>query len=231
MALRSDEAANQAEVERDKKFRGNVGKGIATAASLGSAVVAGPLAARVMPFLNEYIPAALAVKGISKVSPKLGAFLKKGEEMGMNVQGGLDFLKEKIGKGAEPPKENRNVIQQYSPELHQFIDSEIQKGRTAIEAGALAQNDKRFKDVISKLSKDHKSPWSSILETAYGSQTQQKSPSQNAQSIKDLLAQGAFGGQPQQSPPQGQQFQQGGGDQAKQQLMQAMQALTQKLRT
>jgi hypothetical protein len=193
MVLRSEEQANEAEVERDKRFRGNVGKGAAAAASIGTAAVAGPLAARVMPFLNQYIPAALAVKGINKVSPKLGSFLKKGEEMGLNVQEGLDFLKEKLTKGTETAKESRNLIQQYSPELHEFIDQEIKKGRTAIEAGAIAQHDKRFKDVITKLSKDHKTPWSSILESVYGSQGQAQPQSQQQQPPQQPGQQGGQG--------------------------------------
>ena len=67
MVLRSDEVANQAEVERDQRFRGNVAKGITSAGSLATAAVGGGLAARVLPFLNQYIPPGLAMKGINKV--------------------------------------------------------------------------------------------------------------------------------------------------------------------
>lgn len=170
MVLRSDEQANQEQVERDQRFRGNVGKGAAIAASLGTAAVGGPLAARVMPFLNQYIPAGLAMKGIQKVSPKLGAFLKKGQEMGMNVEEGLSFIKDKLGgnKTSQSAKQNDNVIKQYSPELHQFMKDAIAKGRGVLEAGAEAQGDKKFKRIIAMMTKDHKSPWSAILRTAYG---------------------------------------------------------------
>jgi hypothetical protein len=168
MVLRSDEQANEAEFERDKKFRGNLGKGVAAAASLGTAAVAGPLAARIMPFLNQYIPPALAMKGIEKVSPRLGTFLRKGQEMGLDVEDGLNFLKDKLSKSAEPAKEKRNIIEQYSPELHKFISEEVSKGRAPIEAAAIAQHDKRFSSIINKLSKDHKTPWSSIIDSIYG---------------------------------------------------------------
>lgn len=187
MVLRSDEQANESEIERDKRFRGNIGKGIATAASLGTAAVAGPLAAKVLPFLNKYIPAGLAVKGINKVSPKLGSFLKKGQEMGLDVESGLNFLKEKLGgnKPSEPAKESRNVIEQYSPELHQTILGEIQKGRSPLEAGALASMDKTgrksFKSIIEKLEKDHKSPLSAIIQTVYGGSKQVQPQQQEAQ--------------------------------------------------
>lgn len=169
MVLRSDEVANQAEVERDARFRSNLTKGISAAASLGTAAVGGTLAAKVMPFLNQYIPPGLAMKGINKVSPKLGAFLQKGHEMGLDVGEGLSFIRDKLGENnRETAKENRNIIQQVSPELHSFIDQEIRKGRKPIEAGAIAQNDKRFVDVIKKLMKAHKTPWSSIIQSVYG---------------------------------------------------------------
>lgn len=170
MILRSDEQANEAEIERDKRLRSGIGKSIAATGSLATASVASPLASKIMPFLNQYIPSALAVKGIERVSPKLGSFLRKGKDMGLDIEEGLNFFKEKFSsdKSNEPAKENRNIIQQYSPELHQFIDQQVKSGRSAIEAGAIAQADKRFSGIINKLSKDHKTPWSNILESVYG---------------------------------------------------------------
>lgn len=207
MVLRSDEAANQAEVERDKKFRGSVGRGAASAASIAAGTAAGTMASRIMPFLNQYIPAGFAMKGINKVSPKLGSFLQKGHEMGLDVEDGLNFIKEKIGgENKEPAKQQRNIIEQESPELHTFIDQEIRKGRKPIEAAALAQNDKRFGSIIQKLMKTHKTPWSSIIESIYGNgdmaqpsqqqaqpqgqqqQTQQGQGGSGAQKLMDILA-------------------------------------------
>jgi hypothetical protein len=186
MVLRSDEEANQAEIERDKRLRGNIAKGVKAAASIGAASVGGPLASKIMPFLNQYIPSSLAVKGISKVSPKLGSFLKKGQEMGLDIEEGLNFIKNEMSgeKAKENAKENRNIIEQYSPELHQFIDQEIKKGRKPIEAGAIAQNDKRFKNVIGKLMKDHKTPWSNILESVYGSSEMAQQPQNTSSEVQ-----------------------------------------------
>lgn len=188
MVLRSDEIANESEIERDKRFRSNVGKGIATAASLGTAAIAPGIASKIMPFLNQYVPTALAVKGIDKISPKLGSFLKKGQEMGLNIEEGLDFIKQKLGgeKKSENAKDNRNIIEQYSPELHQFILGEIQNGRSPLEAGAIAtlsrKGEEGFKKIIDQIVKDHKTPWSAILETVYGSQKGgQKTPNPTAQ--------------------------------------------------
>lgn len=179
MILRPDEEANRSDIERDENFRSTVNKGIGTVATLGTAAGIG----RIMPFLSKYIPADLAIKGLRKVSPKIADFLQRGKSMGLNVEEGIQYVKDTLNpKTSEPPaKENRNIIEQYSPELHQFIDQEIKKGRKAIEAGALAQSDKRFKQVIDKISKDHKTPWSAILQTVYGDQSIQPQQQQNQQ--------------------------------------------------
>lgn len=171
--MRPDEQANLADIERDEKFRKNLQRGAASAATLGTGLVASGLTSKILPFLNEYIPADLAVKGISKISPKLGDFLKRGQSMGLKVEEGLQYVKDQIiPKGR--PQESRNVIEQYSPELHQFIVEQIRQGRSPLEAGALAQLEskgaKGFKSIIDKITKDHKAPWSAILQSAYGDQ-------------------------------------------------------------
>jgi hypothetical protein len=177
--LRPDEKATNSEIERSQsrdrslKTLGKAGLTAAGTAIGGSLLgVGSKLASKVMPFLNEYIPAELAMKGINKVSPELGNFLKSGMKEGLDVKEGLNFIKENLiqQSSQEQAKENRNVIEQYSPELHQFIDQEIRKGRNPIEAGTIAQQDKRFSNIINKLSKDHNTPWSNILESVYGGQ-------------------------------------------------------------
>lgn len=162
--MRPDEEANRAEIQRDKKTRSNIAKGVGTAATLA----VGGASARVLPFLSRFIPTDLAMKGLSKVAPKLSDFLKRGQSMGLNVEEGIQYIRDSMEPKKEPPKEDRNIIEQYSPELHQFIDQQIRGGRKPIEAAAIAQNDKRFSSVINKLSKDHNTPWSSIIDSVYG---------------------------------------------------------------
>ncbi len=102
---------------------------------------------------------------------RANSILKKGQEMGLKVEDGLNFIKEKV----EPAKEKRNIVEQYSPDLHQFIQEQIQKGVSPIQAGAIAQagiKGKNFESAIKKLVKDHKTDWSSILQTVYGSGTE-----------------------------------------------------------
>jgi len=171
--LRPDEQALISENERSRSTNKLVKKGVNTAIGAGTAAAGfgTGIASRILPFLNEFIPADLAMKGINKISPQLGSFLKKGMEKGLDLNEGLNFIKDNInGKEnkKEPAKQSKNIIEQESPELHQFIDQEIRKGRKPIEAAALAQNDKRFSGAIQKLMKAHKTPWSSIIESIFG---------------------------------------------------------------
>jgi len=184
--LRPDEQATYGEIERSQRMDRNI-KGAAKTAGKASltagsfALASGTkLASRILPFLSEYVPSDLAVKGINKISPELGGFLKKGMEKGLNIQDGLDFVKENLTKQNEPAKANGNIIQQYSPELHDFIEQEIKKGRSPLQAGGIAVSDRRFSDIIKKLSKEHKMPWSSILESVYGADEMAQQPTQQA---------------------------------------------------
>jgi hypothetical protein len=164
--MRPDERANQELIERDKRFRGNLKSAAGAALGTGLSMAS----SKVLPFLSEYLPVDLAMRGLDKVSPAIGKFLRKGQSMGLDIKEGMNYVKEQIipKKETEQPQEKRNIIEQYSPELHQFIDQEVRKGRPLIQVGAIAQNDRRFADVINKLQKDHKTPWSNILQSIYG---------------------------------------------------------------
>ena len=156
-------------------------KALKTVASAGASVlpaVAGAkIIGKVMPFLSKYIPTDLAIKGLSKIDPRFGKFIKKSMQEGYDFDEVKEFIQEKVS-GAEkeseqPAQENTNIIQQFSPALHEFIDEQLKRGRSPLEAGAIAQNDKRFSDAINKITKAHKSPWSAILQTVYGGQQEQ----------------------------------------------------------
>jgi len=197
----------------------------ATGIGAGSAVIK-----RVLPFLNKFIPQDMAIKGISKINPTLGKFISTSINQGHAVDDVFSYIKNKATANAgeaqameqeelynqkqqaKKPKENRNVIQQYSPELHQFIAQEVTKGRQPIEAAAIAYNDKRFQSVIKKLEKDNKTPWSNIVEGIYGGG--QYGGAVNAQTAQQAIPQppsqaqnaAAVQSQPQQQQPgQGQQ--------------------------
>ncbi len=204
-------------MNRESEIRKSMGRtnelrsGLETVSSLGTTALAGKAASKILPFLSQYIPEDLAFKGINKVMPKLGKFLQNGMKQGLSLKSGLDFLGQEM-KGQEEKeqaKDNRNVIQQYSDQLFQFLEQQINQGRSPIEAGALAQLDAKFKKPISQMEKDHKTNWSNILQSVFGGQQQ--------------TSKAALQGQPQQM-----QGQQSGG--AKDQLLQAMQQLSQTLK-
>ena len=235
--LRPDEQATDAKIEQAQGRDRNIGRGLKTVGALGAAVVGGGIASKVMPFLNQYIPAELAMKGINKVSPRLGEFLQKGMSKGLNLKEGLEFIKNSFKPKQEPEKEERNIIQKYSPELFEFLNGHIQKGRSPLEAGALAtlgDEGKKFSQIIKKIEKDHKTPWSGILKTIFGQEGERQSSLNkfNQKTKKPSVLdeererfQRGYGQQMQEE----QQQQQGSG-QVKQQLMQAMQNLSQQLR-
>jgi alkylated DNA nucleotide flippase Atl1 len=178
MVLRPDEEANLKEIERDKRFRSTLSHAGAAGIGLATGLGASSLGTRLLPFLSEHIPLNLAMKGINKISPKLGKFLKDGQSMGLNVKEGLDFIKDKIGS-----KEQRNIIEQYSPELHNFLKQEIGQGRAPIEAAALAtlpKSGRDFTKAIKQLEKDHKTSFQQIVQSIFGTaqQSQQQMPQQ-----------------------------------------------------
>lgn len=165
---------------------------------------------RVMSMLSQYVPENLAAKGLSKIDPRLGKFMSLGSEMGYSFDDLKGFLSQKVGQEAQQPaKENRNIIEQYSPELHKFMLEKIQGGINPMQAAALAQNDKRFSQIIDKLRKDHKANWSDIIQSIYGM-------GETAQPTQQM----------QQEPQQQQQPQVGQGQQA---LMAVLQRINQRL--
>ena len=240
--LRPDEQASESIIRRAQEREGNIKKGIKTAIGVGTTALGAGISAKILPLLSQYIPPELAMKGINKVAPKIGNFLESGLKNGLDLQGGLDYLKEQFNPSEEPAKEDRNIIQQYSPELHEFIQDSLRKGYSVLQTAALAQINNRFRNIISKLKKDHKLPWHQIMESIYGKgdiaqpQNQEFYGYEGMQGIPQQPNQphpNSAQGQllaPQQGQQQQQQTQQGN-SQAKDQLLQAMQALSQQLRS
>lgn len=172
----------------------------------GSIAVGSHVLNRIMPLLNSFVPSNIAAKGLEKIDPRFGKFIKGAEKQGFSLTDALNFIQEKTvteesNHQQDKAKESRNVIEQYSPELDSFIKTKLNEGKTAIEAGAIAQAMKKFDKDIKKITKDHKSDWSAILQSVYGSaqqpmqpQTQQmQQPAQQPQSKAALQGQQAQG--------------------------------------
>ncbi len=204
--LRPDEKASQADIEKSRKSDDLLKKGAKTAANLGLAVSGAGIASKIAPFLSKYITPDLALKGISKLSPKVGDFLKRGMEAGLNVQDGLDFVKEQISNSAV---DQRNIIEQYDPELNTYLKNYVDKGMSPLEAGKKAIRHDRFAKAIKQMEKDHKAPWTSIIESIFGR-------GDKAQQVTQQPIQ-------QQQEPQPQQQQPGQGQQALMAILQKIQ--------
>jgi hypothetical protein len=165
--MRSDEMALEADRERNEERSRKLNKGIKTAVGIGTSLAGGGLASKIAPFLNTLIPEDLAMKGISKISPKIGHFLEKGKQLGLNVKEGFDYLKSQI----KPKKDNFELISGYEPELTQFINDQIGKGINPKLAASSAKQDKKFTSIIKKIEKDTKKTFEELIEEMFGGQS------------------------------------------------------------
>lgn len=163
---RPDLAAREESIYRNKK-RESQTHGIAKTAALAAIPYSG-LTNKLMPFLESALPADLALKGIKKISPRLGKILEAGKTEGLDLKEGIDFFKNNLQRQPEQNKEDQGTIKKYSDKLFQFLRDQIGKGRSPLEAGALAQNMKEFRDPIKKIQKDLQRNWSDILTDEFG---------------------------------------------------------------
>ena len=202
---------------------------IGSAISLGgSALAGGALLGRVAPFLSRFIPTSLAVQGLSKIDPRLGNFINGAIQNGHTANDALDFIKSKVmpeqeqQQQAQEPQQpqapeqqsapdQRNILEQYSPELYQRIKAHVQSGMAPEKAAMMvskAYSAKQFLPIIKKMEEDHKTPFASIVQSIFGGGQMAQKPQQQAQD------QG-------QQQPQGQQM--GPGAQALMQVLQGLQ--------
>ncbi len=203
MVLRPDEEAMQSNIEREKRFSENVKSGASTALSLGGTALGAAGFTKVLPFLSEYLTPSLAMKGISKVSPKLGDFLKRGTEAGLDLKEGLQFIKDKISSSRENQPEQENIIKKYSQTLFDHISGLIDKGTSPAEAASMTLKAlPNEKEAIKKMEKDYKTDWFNIVESIFGRGEKAQAPQQmqQAQQPQQMAQQMQ---QPQQDQAQG----------------------------
>lgn len=159
------------------------------------------LGARIMPLLNTLVPTAFAVKGLNKIDSRLGKFISHAEQLGNDFGEVREFIKGKVESSQQPAKENRNIIEMESPELHQFISQAIKGGKKPFQAAMEATKDIKHLKKIVKLEKEHKTPWQKIVQSIYGGEAvvpEQALPQDSGLSRESLIAQGQ-----QQQPQQG----------------------------
>jgi len=159
-------------------------------AGVGAGITAGKkVLERAGAFLNQYIPEEYAMKGLSKIDPRFGNFINKALNSGKTFDDVKEFINEKIGNVQKKNVPNqKNIIAQYDDNLHSFLENEIKNGRAPLEAAAVARTKKEFNKSINQIEKDHKTNWSSIIESIYGTpqeplqsqQTQQQPQGQDS---------------------------------------------------
>lgn len=131
---------------------------------------------------------ALASRAVSALSGLGAGAAANAAGMGKFFEG-MEAPNQQQGQPATNQAQE-NIIEQVSPELHDFIKYQILQGRSPIEAGAIAQNDKRFTPIISKLQKLAKANWSDILQTIYGNLQGQQQQTQTPAAQQMQPAQG-----------------------------------------
>jgi len=181
--------ATQSEILKARRRSGDVKDTLLGAGTLGGAAlgISSKAFSKVMPFLNEYIPENLAIKGINKVFPALGRFLKAGERQGLTPKSGLDFIKNEVSKQQQKDSiyslaakgttknattQGKNVIEKFSPKLHKFLEDRIKNGIAPEKAAVAAfsgKAKKQFSTIISEIERDQKDIWEDIVERIYGS--------------------------------------------------------------
>lgn len=173
--LRPDEVATQSEIGRSQKRNENVKSVLKTAMKV---VPTGFVASKILPFLSEHITEDVAMKGINKVLPAAGKFLKSGMSQGLSLKSGLDFLKTELMRETDQEKpieskktsdQSQNPIERISPALHQFLTQELGKGRKPQEALAVAKVQGHEKDIQNVSKKIGKNLFD-IIDQLYGGQ-------------------------------------------------------------
>lgn len=182
-----------------------VGAGVAKA---GSHVLSKMIPA-VSALINQHVPENLSSKGLEKIDPRFKKFISGALDQGYSYDDVRNFLGEKVQKSQEKPqaesKGSKNLIEQYDPELHIYMNEKIKKGESPVQAATQALKHERFNKAVKKLTKEHKTNWLDIVNAVYGAgttkqntqqQTVQQQPMQQPQQpVQQQAAQGPGPGQ------------------------------------
>lgn len=197
------------EIQRQADAPGNALKKAALAAPV--LATGGGALSRILPMLSEYIPSNLAANGLKKIDSRFGKFIDGAIGSGQTLDEVMGFIKKQLGseEKAESPKKQKmgNAVRLYSDELMDFLESEVGKGRDPLEAGMVARQQPKYKKVIEKMEREHKSSFDSILQSIFG-MPQQKNQGQALQGQQMDMFQGQVQQQTQQGSQQGGQGQQ-----------------------
>lgn len=210
-------------------------QGASAATAIGGTAVFGKgLAEKALALASNYLPESLAIKAFTKLDPRFGKLITTAMENGQTGRQAIDFIAGKAEEGLQQQQsqDKRNLIEKHSPELHQFIEQEIKKGQTPLQAGAraLVAHGKNFDKVIEKLKKEHKTSWEQILEAVYGGAKPAEQNQPPAAQAPSPAPQSAIPQAPAQAQPQTGQEQPQQPGKGAQALMQMLQETNQLLR-
>ncbi len=133
----SDEIRRQGELPV-KAF----GKGLGIAAGFS----------QVLPFLNSLIPEEISIKGLSKINPRLGGFVKKALKSGYGLDEIKSFIKEK-GESSEEKQNAPFSIRKVNPRLAEEIETTMSRGYDPLQTAAVISNSSRFSKDIKDIQK------------------------------------------------------------------------------
>lgn len=242
--MRSEERASQQEIESSKQGGRLLSSAASWALPYAKVAAGSAVLSRISPFLNDLIPSELAMKGLSKIDPRLGKFFKGILSSGHTADEGLQYLRKELtpestknqpvkmqspkdinvanesmnqgvdkfqaqrqhakNMSSKPPQEqikqsvlpqgggsSLDIISSQSPELGQFLDKQLQQGRTPEVAAAMAKQVRAFESPIRKIERMAKRNFVDIFsESHQGQATQgQQEPQQPQIGVSDKLMQ------------------------------------------
>lgn len=189
--LRPDELSALHRIEKEKKSDSLIKKGAETFLTAGTAALGFGLGSKILPFLNEFIPADLALKGINKVAPKIGQFLQKGQKMGLDIKEGLQFLKDNLeGEKSQERQQENPVIKQAKdfetnyPDIVQALIGYINKGQSPQAAAAIIKTATPFVQKVKKIEKETGKNFIDFILELMGGQQNGQIPQQSAQGMQ-----------------------------------------------
>lgn len=153
----------------------------ATGTAIGTATASATskLLNKVLPsigaLVSEYVPENISRLGLSKIDPRFKTFIDGALKEGYTYDDIKSSINEKIENTQNQTKDSaKNIIEKYSPDLFSFIKEKIDLGESPLNAGNMAQKEKRFQNIIKKLTEDYRTPFSGIIEMIFGKEMERQ---------------------------------------------------------
>ncbi len=186
----------QEATEQVRKRAQDPKKALTAAGTIAGSIAGGSaLASRVLPLLSSYIPGELMRKGLSKINPKIGAFVDTAINNGYGLDDVRDFMKEKFSTSESselPQQQNQDqehpivkeakIFESDFPQIAQAIANLMKSGRTPIESADIVEKSlpKEIKSMEKKMGKKFKD----FITELFGNQPESMQQPQKPQQIQ-----------------------------------------------